>query len=487
MYALTTSPLFESRRDFSEGFSAALDFALSADEFFDLYNNAPCGYHSLDANGLFLRINNTELRWLGYTRDEVVGRMHITDILAPEFRETYERKIAQLTNGGDLRNAEFRLRCKDGALIDISLESTALYSDTGDCIATRSRVLDISDRKRSENGLRDQEQFIERLLLATPGIVYIVDVETRRTLFATHRTGSELGYTPAEIEAMGDARFDHLVHPDDVPKVAAHIMRVLSANDKAVVETEYRMRRADGTYSVFATRDVVFARNVLGEVTQFLGIAQDVTETRSAQRAMEAQTARLKEFALRLALQRNELEEANRRLHTLAYTDELTMLPNHRVFQERLRAAFENARQNDSPLSLLLIDLDFFKEYNDSYGHPAGDDVLRAVASVLSDAVPEGDLCARYGGGEFAILLQCSGAEPTLRIAEQIRAAVEAIPAVNRPVTACIGLSSYRPDMDCPASFIREADAAMCQAKRNGRNQVHHADSVPKTYEEAAS
>src|SRR4028119_1499023 len=81
-----------------------------------------------------------------------------------------------------------------------------------------------------------------------------------------HIAGADLGCTPAEIEGMGDARFDHLVHPDDVPKVAAHIMRVLNANDKAVIETEYRMRRADGTYSIFATRDVVFARNALGEV-----------------------------------------------------------------------------------------------------------------------------------------------------------------------------------------------------------------------------
>lgn len=398
--------------------------------------------------------------------------MHITDVLAPEFREVYEFGVDRLADGGELRDAEFRLRCKNGALLDILLESTALYSDTGECVATRSRVLDITDRKRFESGLRDQEQFIERLLLAAPGIMYVVDVETRRTLFATQRTGAELGYSPAEIAAMGDALFDTLVHPDDVPKVAAHIMRVLKANDKAVVETEYRMRRADGTYNIFATRDVVFARNEAGEVTQYLGVAQDVTEQRFAQQAIEVQIARLKDVALKIAVERNELEEANRRLYTLAYTDSVTGLPNHQMFPERLQSAFEHARQNASPLSLLLLDLDFFKPYIDADGRTAREDVLRAISTVLQDAAREGDTCARYRDGQFAVLLRNTGPDPARNFAERIHAAVEAVLDRNGLTTVCIGVASLEPEMSDATALIRAADAAVCQAQRDKGNRV---------------
>ncbi|MBC8138226.1 MAG: diguanylate cyclase [Fibrella sp.] len=474
MYALAASTIFESCRDYPEGFSAALDFALTADEIFDQYNNAPCGYHSLDARGLFLRINNTELKWLGYTRDEVVGRMRFADILAPESEEIYRKSVTTLAKRGVLRDVEFRLRRKDGTLLDVSLECTALYSDSGEYLSARSRVSDISDRKRSESGLRDQERFINRVLRATPDIVYVVDVETRRNIFANRETAAQLGYTSDEISAMGDTLFERLVHPEDVPKVAAHIIRILSANDDAILETEYRLRRSDGIYRIFASRDTVFARNSSGAVTQYLGICQDVTEQRIAHRAIEEQTARLQDFAARLASQRDELEQANRHLQTLASTDGLTGLPNHRAFQERLRIAFEHASRDKTPLSLLLLDIDYFKQYNDSFGHPAGDEVLRAVGSVLESAARQGDSCARYGGEEFAMIVPHMGPEDALQFAEQIRRAVEAIPDTYRAITTCVGVASFHPEMTAPSSLISDADAAMYQAKRNGRNQVRH-------------
>ncbi|MBC7807990.1 MAG: sensor domain-containing diguanylate cyclase [Akkermansiaceae bacterium] len=324
--------------------------------------------------------------------------------------------------------------------------------------------------------MRDQERFIDRVLMATPDVVYVVDVETRRNVFANRETATQLGYTPGEIAAMGDALFERLIHPDDVPKVAAHIMRVLGASDEAVLETEYRLRRADGVYRIFASRDTVFARDAFGAVTQYLGIAQDVTTQRNTQRAIEEQTERLKDFAGRIALQRDELEDANRHLHTLASTDGLTGLPNHRAFQEQLHAEFGRACENTTPLSLLILDIDYFKQYNDSFGHPAGDGVLRAVGLVLTNTAGECDTCARYGGEEFAVVVPGAGPDAALRLAERVRCAVEAISDPNRSITVCIGVASLQPGMTAISSLINDADAAMYQAKRNGRNQVRHAN-----------
>jgi diguanylate cyclase (GGDEF)-like protein/PAS domain S-box-containing protein len=300
-------------------------------------------------------------------------------------------------------------------------------------------------------------------------------VETQRNVFANREAARQLGYAPGEIAAVGDDLFERLIHPEDLPRIAAHIMRILCADDDVVLTTEYRLRRADGTYRIFESRDTVFARDNSGAVTQYLGVAHDVTEQRNAQRAVEEQTTRLRDFALRIALQRNELEQANRHLHTLATTDGLTGLPNHRAFQECLREQFTNARDNGTPLSLLLLDLDYFKQYNDSFGHPAGDGVLRAVGSTLQSIAREGDTCARYGGEEFAIILPGTGEAEAVRIAERLRRAVGAIRDPNRAITTCIGVASLSAETAAPSELIRDADAAMYQAKRAGRNQVRHA------------
>lgn len=478
MYALAPSPLSLSSRDYSREFSAALDFALTADEIFELYNNAPCGYHSLDAHGMILRINNTELKWLGYTRDEVVGRMDFADLIAPSFRDVYRETLSILAKCGSVRNVEFQLRRKDGTLLDALLECSAFYNDAGEYVSSRARVFDITDRKRSETGLRDQERFLDRVLQATADVVYVVDLETRRDVFVNPETVSQLGYKPDEIAAMSNAGYEALLHSEDREVVATHATRIRAAGDNDVLTAEYRLRHSDGTFRVFASRNIVLARNASGAVTQYLDVVQDVTNHRSAQYALEEERTRLKEFAEKLAAQRRELEAANHHLHTLAFTDGLTGLPNHRTFQERLSTEFGRARANATPLSLLLLDIDYFKQYNDFFGHTAGDTVLRAVGNVLRGATREGDTCARYGGEEFAVLLPGAGPESALRFAEQLRHAVEAVPDPNRPVTVCIGVASLHAGTSAPSLLIADAEAAIYRAKRSGRNVIRHADST---------
>ncbi len=479
MYANAATAVFKSCRNTMPGFCSALDFALSADEVFELYNNAPCGYHSLDAKDMFLRVNNTELRWLGYTRDEMVGRMCFADVLTPESRDNYTHALSAFRQSGTLRETEFRLVRKDGSTIDVSLDCTAHYSDSGEFLSSRSRIVDITAQKRSEKGLQERERFIDRVLTATPDVVYVVDLKTQRNVFANREAAAQLGYTPEEIAAMNDSLFQRLIHPDDLPHVQAHVARLSEASDRDVYEIEYRMRRADGTFRLFTSRDTVFARDTkTGAVLQYLGVAQDVTEKRTAQQAIEEQNILLKEYARSVALQRDELHNANQSLQALASTDCLTGLFNHRVFQERLRTGFDQAREEDTVLSLLLLDIDYFKQYNDAFGHPAGDDVLCAVAGTLKTIARDTDTCARYGGEEFAVVLPQTDAPTAMQIAERIRHAIESIPDPNRAITSSIGVVSRRHDMTSPSVLISDADQAMYQAKRAGRNAVRHADKA---------
>ncbi len=461
------------RHQTSCDFSAALDFALSADEIFEVYNNAPCGYHSLDADGLFLRINNTALRWLGYTRDAVVGVLRFSDLVAPESRETYRENRARFRRTGILRDAEFRLMRKDGTRLEVLLSETVVG---GEHVASRASMFDITERKQTEVVLRERQRFVDRVLTATPGVVYVMDALTRRNIFASRETPALLGYTPSEIALMGESLFERIIHPDDMQRVDAHIKTILDSADDVVCEMEYRLRRADGAYHHFSSRDTVFARDPeTGRVTQYLGIAHDLSTLHISRHDIEEQGTRLNNSTLRLALQQNRLGETNRHLQQLAAMDVLTGLCNRRAFQDRLADVFTRAREHGGTLSLVLLDVDYFKQYNDAFGHLAGDSVLRQVAAALLGATPPDAICARYGGEEFAVILPDTDEDAALEWGEGARRAVEALPDTNRAITASIGVATLRRDTALPASLIGDADRAMYKAKREGRNAVRHA------------
>jgi two-component system, cell cycle response regulator len=172
-----------------------------------------------------------------------------------------------------------------------------------------------------------------------------------------------------------------------------------------------------------------------------------------------------------------ELLETNKRLELLSITDGLTKLHNHRYFQDELARAFEESQRYQRPLSLAMIDIDFFKKFNDTYGHAVGDDVLKRAAELYRHSVRSTDLVARYGGEEFAVMMPETALDDAIAFAEKIRNMIETTPletqAGSLNVTVSLGVASV------PHSRIRSAkelivaaDKALYRAKRNGRNQV---------------
>ena len=166
------------------------------------------------------------------------------------------------------------------------------------------------------------------------------------------------------------------------------------------------------------------------------------------------------------------LEVANIRLQSLATTDGLTGLKNQRAFQEALREQFAQAKRSLIPFAVLLLDVDHFKQYNDTYGHPAGDEVLKQIAALLNKTVRECDIVARPGGEEFCILLPQSDARSALALAERIRETFRAADWPGRSVTASYGISMFAPTMTGPEQLVSEADMAMYHSKEQGRDQV---------------
>jgi diguanylate cyclase (GGDEF)-like protein len=180
------------------------------------------------------------------------------------------------------------------------------------------------------------------------------------------------------------------------------------------------------------------------------------------------------------------LEEANRQLELLAGTDGLTRVSNRRQFDLRLQEEFDRACQGRDAFSLLLIDVDHFKQYNDRFGHPAGDKVLKQVARLLQQQARGTDLVARYGGEEFAVLLPSTDKQAAITAAERCRQAMLEGVRAHAAITVSIGISTFTHAANDPKTsdlktFVDAADQALYQSKRHGRNRCLHADDEVPT------
>lgn len=186
------------------------------------------------------------------------------------------------------------------------------------------------------------------------------------------------------------------------------------------------------------------------------GISIDMTEELNRQNQLQRYQA--------------QLEEANAKLSELATTDALTGLPNRRAFDDRLTSAFASARHSMHPLSVILLDVDNFKQHNDRFGHDAGDDTLRQVAKLLRQASRVHELVARYGGEEFIVLLPDTNESQAGELAERILKLIRTTAWPLEPITASAGIACLAPTTPTETHIVTLADEALYAAKRSGKD-----------------
>jgi diguanylate cyclase (GGDEF)-like protein/PAS domain S-box-containing protein len=262
-----------------------------------------------------------------------------------------------------------------------------------------------------------------------------------------------LGWTPEE--RIG-GKVSELIIPEDLPVFEQAYQSLLTGED--TVSAAVRMRRKNGS-TVWMEANARLVRDpATNKPSAAVVIMRDITE-------------------------RKTLEE---KLSTLARTDGLTGILNRRAFDEALRREWKRTLRQGSLISLLLLDIDQFKLFNDRYGHQAGDDCLRAAAATITASVRATDIVARYGGEEIAIILPSTGASGGIEAAEKIRAAIQTMqftndahPAGEGWITASIGVATALGQVDgtipMPEALLRLADKALYKAKRAGRNRVESA------------
>ncbi len=187
--------------------------------------------------------------------------------------------------------------------------------------------------------------------------------------------------------------------------------------------------------------------------------------------AEEELSARVRAL-LRLGGQFEQLARRQQELEQLSREDGLTGLLNHRSIKERLAEEFRRAQRHGDALSLLMVDLDHFKSLNDRRGHPFGDRVLRRVAGLLAEAVRETDVCGRYGGEEFVVLLPRTALNGALTVAERVRGSVEAAAFEGERLTLSVGVAGFPGSAVNPDLLLRAADEALYASKREGRNRT---------------
>ncbi|WJW74750.1 PleD family two-component system response regulator [Thiohalobacter sp. IOR34] len=199
-----------------------------------------------------------------------------------------------------------------------------------------------------------------------------------------------------------------------------------------------------------------------------------------AHRERDEAYQKLRDIQRQLEHSNARLEESNRELQRLSSLDGLTGIANRRQFDKTLEQEWRRARRNRSQLSLIMLDIDYFKHYNDHLGHQCGDDCLRSVARALDEVVcRNGDLIARYGGEEFAVIMPDTSLKGAHQVAENIRQAITDLqiehPAsdIGRHLTLSIGVASAEPsEQGSPAALLTRADQALYQAKDKGRNRI---------------
>lgn len=407
----------------------------------DLHDHAPVGYLTLDEDGCTVEINPAGASLLGRERESIIGKNFVT-WLAKDEKSLFRDHLREVFRSRDKSVVELRIKTPGGILRDLHLESR-LMDKPQQPLYCHSVLTDQSDRIKAE-----EASWLTACVIgnAAEGIMI---TDAHRIIRAVNPAFEKsTGYSASEAIGHTPALLKSGRHDKDFYK---EIWSAINTFGKWQGEVWNRNKSGE-IYPEWLSINAV--RNHQGKVTHYVGIFSDVHT------------------------QENILE----RLRYLAYYDGLTGLPNRRLFLDRLSISIAQARREGHMLALMFIDLDNFKQINDSLGHRIGDSLLVAVTERMKICLRDCDTLARLGGDEFTVILpNLSQSDATTHVAIKFLESLASPVLVEEHelhVSASIGISIFPEDGDDAESLLNHADIAMYQVKKSGRNGYLHYDKT---------
>jgi diguanylate cyclase (GGDEF)-like protein/PAS domain S-box-containing protein len=420
-----------------------VDLAASEQRFHSLYGSVACGVLVLSASGVIVQVNPSGERIIGLSAEEMRGKS--PDQLWRAYNEDgsqqkgVDRVGPVVLRSGQPLHVTLRIVLPNGRERWLLLDAIPVIGPDGQALQVVASFLDITDRKQVEEALRESEARFRAVFdRAAVGIARI-DL-TGRIIEANPALQGMLGYS---IEELTNNPLANFVHPDHLRDGRLQQLTELSEGNRHELQQELRYVHKNGDM-VWCNSLASLVRGSANEPLFLIVMAEDITARKAQEIALE-----------------------HRALH-----DGLTDLPNRTLLYDRLRQAILLSKREHQPLALLMMDLDRFKEVNDTFGHHAGDDVLRQVATRLRTELRESDTIARLGGDEFAIILPgvADEAAAMLTAGRLLQALLQPLTVEGEQleIRASIGIVLFPRHAEDADTLLRRGDAAMYEAKRTG-------------------
>ncbi|SMP76532.1 PAS domain S-box-containing protein/diguanylate cyclase (GGDEF) domain-containing protein [Desulfonatronum zhilinae] len=361
---------------------------------------------------------------------------------APRDRETLRTAFTRCVEQGQPFDLELPFTSADGRRLCIRATAEAVHRH-GRVAKVLGTIMDITRQKANQRQFEQISSEYERVFQSTQDAMFLIRVDEGPEFRFIRNNQSHQERTGLSLDVLRDTTPQELLGPEIGDELEANYRRCMQAGKP--ISYEERLALPGGERLWHTTLTPVHEN---GKVTFIVGSAQDIT-------------------------QRKKAEE---KLRILSITDELTTLWNRRHFMSVIRQETQRAKRYGLPLTLLMLDIDYFKQVNDDHGHDVGDQVLREFAMSLKKHFREVDIPARLGGEEFAVLLPATGPGNAWITAERFREYVHAFPIFTANaaihITVSIGAAGYETDVFTPEILLKRADEALYQAKNTGRNRT---------------
>ncbi len=453
---MVTSVMYKGERatlgsfmDITERKRAEESLRHSEEKYHTILENIQEGYFEIDLKGRLTFFNDSICRIFGYTKEELMGMNYGQYIDKEESQRVYQEYNKVYTTGKRNDGFGWQITRKDGTKRYVEGSIALLKDSAGKRIGFRGIARDITDRKLMEDKLHQEEQRFRALIEHSSDIIVVADL-TGTVTYINPAVEQVLGFKPEE--RIGYKGFE-LVHPNDFQFLVDSFNALISVASPRVVKGEIHLRHKNGTYR---TLEAVGSNLITDDVVEGIIVNyRDITERKRAE---------------------DLLRKSEQRYLELSIIDDLTQLYNSRHFYAQLEKEMERSNRYGQPLTLLLLDLDKFKIFNDTYGHVEGDCVLSRLGRVIKRCLRDSDSAYRYGGEEFTIILPMTTSKDGFVTAERIqnefrKEIFNPLPGKEVVVTMSMGLSQYTRNEEMK-EFVHRVDQLMYKAKQNGRDRI---------------